>query len=202
MRVGLRLVAGLLPLWLAACAVSPPQPPVDDAEEAWRDRVAELSSRDEWRLQGRLALAVGEERWNAHMRWQQRDAAYDIRVFGPFGRQAARLQGDEDGVVLHTREGGTHRARDADGLVYHVLGWRLPVSGLRYWILGIPAPHGDLEDRDLDAAGRASRLRQGGWTVRYQRYDETRRPALPDRMTLEYDEIRLRLVMDDWRMDP
>ncbi|WP_200179334.1 lipoprotein insertase outer membrane protein LolB [Ectothiorhodospira mobilis] len=201
MRPGLRLLAGLLPLWLVACAVSPPQPPVADAERAWRDRVAELSGRDEWRLQGRLALAVGEERWNAHMRWDQRDTAYDIRVFGPFGRQAARLQGDKDGVVLHTRGGETHRARDVDGLVYHALGWRLPVSGLRYWVLGIPAPRSEPEDRVLDAAGRASRLRQAGWTVRYQGYDEARRPALPERMTLEYEEIRLRLVMDDWRMD-
>lgn len=202
MRLGLRLPAGLLPLWLGACAVSPPQPPVADAEAAWRDRVVELSDQDEWQLQGRLALAVGEERWNAHMRWQQHDADYDIRVLGPFGRQAARLQGDESGVVLQTRDGETHRARDADALVYHALGWRLPVTGLRYWILGIPAPRSELEERVLDAAGRASQLHQGGWTVRYQGYDETRRPALPQRMTLEYDEIRLRLVMDEWRMEP
>ncbi|MFP4244551.1 MAG: lipoprotein insertase outer membrane protein LolB, partial [Ectothiorhodospira sp.] len=61
---------------------------------------------------------------------------------------------------------------------------------------------GDVKARELDAAGRASRLEQAGWTVRYQRYDETQRPALPDRMTLEYDDIRLRLVLDDWRMGP
>ncbi|MFP4160752.1 MAG: lipoprotein insertase outer membrane protein LolB [Ectothiorhodospira sp.] len=202
MSAWLRALAGLLPLVLAACAVSPPQPPVDDAERAWRERVETLSGRDEWVLQGRLALAVEEERWNAHMRWRQEGGDYEIRVFGPFGRQAARLQGHREGVTLHTREGTVRHARDPDGLVYDALGWRLPVSGLRYWILGIPAPRGDVKARELDAAGRASRLEQAGWTVRYQRYDETQRPALPDRMTLEYDDIRLRLVLDDWRMGP
>ncbi|TVQ72111.1 MAG: outer membrane lipoprotein LolB [Chromatiaceae bacterium] len=186
---------------LAACAVRPPEP-VEDVERTWQQRLEVLSARDDWVLAGRVAVAVDEERWNANLRWRQDGEAYDIQIYGPFGRHAARLRGDASGVTLTDSEGRDHHARDADQLVYDTLGWRLPVNGLRYWVLGIPAPGGSLEAYALDPAGRPEQLAQSGWTVRYQRYSDESRPPLPDRMTLEFDDIRVRVLMDDWQMNP
>ncbi|MCG5511648.1 lipoprotein insertase outer membrane protein LolB [Ectothiorhodospira shaposhnikovii] len=195
------LLVCLVSLLLTACAVRPPVP-VDDREQAWRERVQLLSAQDEWTLSGRIALFLENEQWNAHLRWRQRGDDYDIQLFGPFGRHAATLEGNATGVTLRNAEGDVYQDRDVDRLVHQALGWQLPVSGLRYWVLGIPS-HDRLEGRTLDSAGRAQRLLQSGWDVGYDRYAEAVGPApLPDRMRLEFDDIRVRLVVDDWQMTP
>ncbi len=180
------------------------RPPVveEAVPGAWDAHQAAVQALGQWSLSGRIALDADGQQWHANVRWKERNGDYDIQFFGPFGRDAGRLRGDEAGVDLRTSDGEYYNAPDPDRLVREVLGYRLPVSGLRHWILGLPAP-GAASERSFDARGRLTLLEQSGWQVQYQRYRESVSPSLPDRLELHYgQEIRLRLLVDAWTLEP
>ncbi len=77
-------------------------------------------------------------------------------------------------------------ARSADELLFQSTGLALPVTPLRYWVRGKPAP------------GAFSRTESGfvqsGWTVEYLGFEQ----GLPTRMRIERPEVRLILVVRGW----
>ncbi len=200
-----RLVPGagviLIMLVLSACAVRPPAPVVDDPSDAFKRHQDRVRTLDPWTMTGRLALDADGQQWHTNVRWRQAGDAYDIRLFGPFGRDAGRVQGDEGWARLRTPDGEHVEADNVDRLVIEALGWRLPVSGMRYWVMGLPAP-GLPYTPQLDGAGRLAELTQSGWTVAFQRYRNSPGPALPDRLELHYEDIRLRVLVDQWDVEP
>jgi outer membrane lipoprotein LolB len=79
------------------------------------------------------------------------------------------------------------------------LGFDPPLSALRYWVLGVPDPAQPASE-SLDAAQqRLSALTQEGWHVEYQSYGSAGGETLPARMTLRRDQVRVRLLVDDWQ---
>lgn len=196
--LGLICLCGLL----AACAVVPPAPsPL--AEQHWQERRQALEKLRDWTLNGRIALQTEQEAWNASIFWQQRGEAFDIKLIGPLGHGTLSIEGDPSGVRLRTPEGKTLAARDAEALLYQQLGWRMPLSGLYYWVRGLPAPELPFS-KQIDAEGRLSGLEQAGWRIAYSRYQHGGAPGLPDlpdlpgRIFLENSEISVRLVVQHW----
>ena len=49
------------------------------------------------------------------------------------------------------------------------------------------------------AQQRLAALTQAGWHVEYQSYTSANGEALPARMTLQRDAVRVRLLVDDWQ---
>ena len=75
------------------------------------------------------------------------------------------------------------------------------MTGLRYWILGLPDPgknHGN--QTRLDAYGRLAELQQRDWTVRFRDYVAVKQYQLPERLFIRSEEIEVRLVVDDWQV--
>ena len=91
-------------------------------------------------------------------------------------------------------------ATSAEELLGTRLGWSLPVSGLRYWLLGLPAPGLPVVKSSLDSFGRLLRLSQGGWQIRYLDYKWIENLALPGKIFVEHPKLRLRLVIDHWHL--
>lgn len=190
----------VIALLLAGCGSVPPRTADVDAQPAWEARQLALARQSEWTLNGRLSLTLDETSWHASLRWRQRGDDYEIRIFGPFGRAVALIEGGPDDVLLRTAEGEEFRATDADELLRRELGWPLPVAGLRYWVLGLAQPPLARARVELADGGRPLRLFQDGWTIDYQRYSEPPAAGLPDRMLLTRETVSLRLLVDEWRL--
>ncbi len=189
------LVLGVL---LSACATVGP-PGGGGAQSAWSARRAALAAMADWELRGRIALRTAQGAWQARLIWRQHRDRYEIDVLSVFGQRLARLSGGPAGAELRLPRGRSYHAADAEGLMRARLGWTLPVAGLRHWVLGLPAP--DLTARrTLDTEGRLLSLEQGGWAIAYRRYRMADGLALPGQVTLERDAVRLRLVVDQWRI--
>lgn len=190
----------ILALLLTACATTP-QLPLIDPEQAWQARRETLSSLDSWSLVGRIAIQTEEQGWHASLRWRQQGESYDININAPLGQGAARLQGDESGVILRTSEGKEYAA-DAQTLLDKRLGWRLPVVGLRYWILGLPESEEPFNNgnREFDELGRLTWLSQSGWDIAFRDYTEVGELALPQTLFLSNQEAQLevRLAVERW----
>jgi outer membrane lipoprotein LolB len=175
-------------LLLASCAVPPFKPAAPVAP-----------TQDVWEFSGRISVSTTEQAWHGEIRWSQQGDSYDVRLNAPLGQGALRLSGEASGVRLITSDGAEEFAADPEALLRRRLNLSLPLSGLRYWVRGRPAP-GAAQRQELDAQGRPLRLTQSGWEIEYRRYAETASGALPDKLFLRNPEaeVEVRLVVEQW----
>ena len=187
----MKFLAGLLAvLSLAGCATTTP---IHESSQS-------AATLDAWQLMGRVSLTRGEEGWHASLNWQQQGGHFYLKISGPLGQGGCQLSGDDRGVVLVDADGKTFAAEDADVLLLQVTGWQLPVTGLRYWIRGLPAPGAGEAQTRKDDSGRLNRLVQAGWTINYDRYQIVDDISLPDKLQLLRDDIAVRIVVDKWEL--
>ena len=185
---------------LAACAVTPPRGVTGRAEQAWRTRQAALATLTDWSFTGRIGITLGDQGWHAALNWRQHAEGYDIQISGPLGQGVGMLHGGPDGVLLRTPDHKESRAADAESLLYAQFGWWVPVSGLKYWLRGLPDPQ-QTAQTTLDDSGRLTRLQQAGWEIRFTRYAQLAGLALPDRLMLSNDKMKVKLIVDTWRSE-
>jgi len=152
----------------------------------------------DWQFNGRISLTQGEEGWHAGLVWQEHAGRYQLDVAGPLGQGAFQLSGDDEGVLLVDAQERRFTARDVDTLLAHVTGWMLPISGLRYWVRGMPAP-GSEAVTSRDTQGLLTRLEQDGWDINYTRYQVVDGAAWPAKLRLEREDIVVKLVIDQWQ---
>jgi outer membrane lipoprotein LolB len=152
-----------------------------------------------WQFRGRVSLTQGGQGWHASLNWREASGHYRLNLAGPMGQAAIQLDGDGDGVRLRTANGEELTARDADALVESATGWQFPVTGIRYWVRGVPAPAAGAQ-AFTDENGRLARLLQSGWDIRYNRFQNVDGRDWPTRMHLAAGDISVRLVIDEWRL--
>ncbi len=182
----------------------------------------------DFRLLGRVSVKGGKESFSAGVQWHHSEESDDILLLSPLGQALAQIQRTSEGVSLMTSEREHYQAEDAESLTEQVLGWRLPLAGLQYWVQGMNSPATSSE-MDLDKDGRIVAIRQDGWEINYSRYASLQ-PALGSQgdlasgwdpkngeggavqvaeaarnrnvraglLTLARDGLQIKLVIDDW----
>jgi outer membrane lipoprotein LolB len=193
-----RAAAIALLLLAGGCAtVAPPAP-----AGGWPERRAALQSLDDWALDGRIAVAAGEDGFSGGVDWVQAGERADIVLSGPMGGDAMTIRVDGARAAVTVR--GEELA-EADGealFARHFGGERsLPIAQMRYWLVGVPAP-GSPHEETLGADQRLAALAQSGWKVRYDRYEAVGALALPARMELTSAGLRLRVAVSRWQVLP
>lgn len=188
---------------LSACTTLPVPP----AGDLWQQRQPALTAIRHWVISGRLAILTPQSGWHIRVRWQQQADDYLIQLDAPLGQGAAELRGNAGSVTLRTAD-GEFSAASAEALLEQRLGWQLPVSGLRYWIRGLPDAGAAVEHRTLDTAGRLTGLRQSGWDIEFRHYTaipaSAAPRALPDKIFLVRRSaspdaaLDIRLVIERW----
>ncbi len=191
-------------LLLAACAGPAGPANGQTPEQAWQMHKARLASLQDWQFNGRLVFDNGAEVWSLKVRWQQMADGYNIMLIGPLGSGQVQLRGrDGDGVTLRNADNETFRADNVESLLYQQTGLRMPVSGLRYWILGLPDASVPEEKYTLlDEQGRLLELKQANWHVEYLDYQQVADLSLPEKMNLSSGDIEVRLIIDHWTTRP
>jgi outer membrane lipoprotein LolB len=198
--VTLRLAALVALLLAGGCATVPPAGSPDD----WPARRTRLQALEVWTLEGRVAVAAGDDGFSGGFDWAQRGHDADIVISGPMGGHviAMRVAGDK-GAVSISGDDEAGGAEDAERVLarYFSTERPLPVEAMRYWLVGAPAPTAP-HDETLGADQRLASLEQSGWQVRYDRYESVGALALPARMEMTTEGLRLRVVVSDWRIPP
>jgi outer membrane lipoprotein LolB len=197
-----RLTTLLLLLLVAACSPLPPRPlPDSSAGQSWQLRQQQLRQLTHWQLSGRLAVQNDHEAWHMSLEWQQRQDRYSLNIIAPLGQGSMQLHGDAVQVMLLTDEGETINSSNPDQLLHQQLGWKVPVSALRYWVLGLPAP-GEVQQQSLDEFGRLNHLTQAGWEIEFLDYQPQQGVELPRRVFIDNHLARVRLVISNWQPLP
>lgn len=150
-------------------------------------------------LNGRVSVSHDGKRHSAGVRWKHLAQSDEILLLTPLGQTAARIFYDASVATLD--EGGKHyQADDVEALMDQVLGWHLPLRGLRHWMLGRAVP-GTSARITHDSQGRVSQLHQDGWEVSYVNYADSRLDSMPTRLELRRADVQATLLIDKWEWE-
>ncbi len=192
-------LAGLMVLVLSSCTTPPTNISDTAIADLWTARRKALENLHHWQIKGRVGIIRGEEGWHADFRWQQHAPDYRIDVVGPLGQGRVLIKGSDQAIQVKTQDGRRWNAPDPDTALENGLGVRLPLSGLRYWVRGLPAP-GTVDDQQMDAKGRLTVLEQKGWIIKYPAYVQTETVDLPARITAKRIGLSVKLAIEQWNL--
>lgn len=190
-------IAALPLLFLAGCVTQPAPvaPPID---------AARLQAITGFELGGRIGVSTPDDGFNGSLEWRQLGDEVYLSVHGALGMGRVEILGDAEGVEIRAADGTRRRYVDPAHALAEVYGWYLPVSALRYWVLGAPSPASrPLQVLEAESLGspRLSRLVQDDWQIDYDEYRVYDGWVLPRKMVLEGDSVRVKLVVSKWRVD-
>jgi outer membrane lipoprotein LolB len=174
---------------LPACVTTRPV----SAPKSWEQRVSQLQRAGGWHLDGRAAVAIGTQGWQAALNWRQAGMFAEVHLSGPFGMGALTLKQGPNGLSLNG-------APPSDAVMAQVeerLGFEPPLDNLRFWLLGVPDPSAAFE-LVSNTQDRAQQLTQDGWSIVYDRYMAVDGDVLPAHLVLSRADVRVRIVIDHW----
>ena len=188
------LLAGCATQRLTGPATGPPDPA----------RRAALQALPAYSLRGQLAASNGSDGFSAQLDWRQQGEAAHAVLRAPLGVGGAELD-FAGGVLRYLGNDGRHlEGLPAEDALARSLGFAPPLASLRYWLLGVPDPAGDLAlgapTEQADAQGRPLQLAQSGWRIGYSDYIQSQGQWLPGRVTLERAPLRLKLRVLRWEL--
>lgn len=189
---------------LSGCRTIPPQPVLGPGADApWATQRAGLEKLDRFGLTGRVAVAANGQGFSANLRYERQPERADLALDGPMGIGGVRVAIAGDDLRIETSSGKQLGGVAAREELEQRLGFALPLTELRWWLLGIPAP-GDAQIDEDAGSGEIRGFTQNGWRVSI----EARAPglgfALPRRLTAERSDVdvaaaRMKLLVEQWR---
>jgi outer membrane lipoprotein LolB len=163
----------------------------------WESRQEILAGVDEWEFAGRIGVSAGDEGFTGQLRWRQDGVVFRARINGPLGVGTMFVNGDHRELTLTDRNGVTTELQDAEVELRQMYGWTIPVTSLRFWALGIPDPASPAETEFGDD-GQLRKLRQQNWQVDFTQYGEAGGQLLPRELRAVNDDLKVRLIIDNW----
>ncbi len=152
-------------------------------------------------LQGRLSARYQTEgrqqSLSVAFQWQQRGDAVQVLLTSPLGQGVAKISSDAQGASLTDDKGQVWNAVHVDALSEKLLGWPLPVAGLRDWLQGC----GRLRDGSSFRAtpqGTDSYF-SDGWLIRYAQWHDNGQPKRIDlerHINEQSADVALRILLD------
>jgi outer membrane lipoprotein LolB len=153
------------------------------------------------RLNARYLKDGKQESVTVNFTWKQDAQRTDVALATQFGNTVATIEVTPQGATL--REGGGKppvTAPSIDALSARVLGWTLPVSGMRRWLQGHAA---DANGKPWTASPANSEVTtREGWRLHYTAWNESGAVPRPQRFDAEHpgsgdiQEMALRIVID------
>lgn len=192
-----RLMACAAIIFLAGCATQAPQDDSGRQSGDWDNQKAEVETFDTWTLVGKAGLRTPAENTSANLDWNQHPHYFRMLISGPFGGGRNVLEGREGRFSLSNSD-GRFEAESPEALMEEQLGWALPVSAMPDWVRGLPGEH-DSYQLETDELGFPSHLTQDGWEIDYREWERFAGMWLPRRLVMNYDDIRITLVVNEWR---
>ncbi|MCG8466166.1 MAG: lipoprotein insertase outer membrane protein LolB [Xanthomonadales bacterium] len=185
----------LLVLMLTSCAWNTQPDAEDGTWVAERERIFEEVGQ--WRVHGRLGISNGKDGGSAgFVIHDNSDGQLRLNLSATGGRW--RLLAGPDGAELEGSKVPLRRAPEPEPLVQEALGWYLPVTLMRDWLRGIPAPAGAA--LSFSENGALAALDHADWHIEYQRFREVDGVWLPQKVVARSGPYKVSVVVLGWRL--
>ncbi len=182
------LVVALLP----GCALFREVPVLPGAQQ-------DLYGLQAWRMDGRVGVQTPEDAWQANLFWEHEAHQDRLRISGPLSQGMVSIILQKDLLYINEGNGVTRLSRDPDALLRERLGFVVPLSSLRYWILGVPDPafaYTAIPGQN----GAAGGFQQSGWTVEWDRHTLAGQYAVPQKLRVQGAGVKLKIIADHWEI--
>ncbi len=184
-------------LLLTSCTtLAPPSTPTKTI--SWAARSSQLQGIRQFDVKGKIAVRTAQDSGSATIHWQQSGDSYTISIFGPLGSDSMTLHGRPGSVTMELANGKQVSANNAEELLAKQWGYHLPVSYLKYWIRGLPAPGAD--SQKLDQYNRLTSLAQNGWQVEFLTYTNQNGIEVPQKINVTSRDLSTKLVIYNWEI--
>jgi len=174
----------MLTFLLASCASVPERNGIQ-FDLSGREHLYELS---EWSFQGRISVSDENNAVSGSIEWLHRSKQENIKFSGPFGQGRAQIVLFENYVEINSAGERVSYFGDVDKVISSELGVALPVSSLKYWVLGLTSPGHSYKEF-------VGGFVQDGWRVTYS---SLQAQNMPRKIRVEKEEAKLKLIINQW----
>jgi len=164
--------------------------------DLWSKRQRELSTITQWQLKGRMAVRSSDQSGTASVLWERGKDRDELDIYGPFGSGHVKISADASGASLTDAKQTINHAASIRELLYQEAGWAVPFGALKHWMLGAPVP-AERAQWQLDDIGRIVWLRQSGWMISFEDYQNRGGIELPRKLRLEAQPGTASLILPD-----
>ena len=160
-----------------------------------------------WKLSGSFSYVDPNESGAGRIQWDFKGDLLDsvslndfvdqerVRLIGPIGVGSVELNSQDRRATL-TSGRQEYKGTDAESLLWNIVGWRLPVSEMRFWLFGMPSPN--VKGRFwLNEQGQLQALQQSGWEIQFERYEkmDDLQQDLPKKITAVHRENKAKVKL-------
>jgi outer membrane lipoprotein LolB len=209
----LRWLIIVLVTFIGACSQTPELQVTQESENIWDLRQQQLASIDEWEIHARAAFLlkvtningeVEDKVYPVGINWSRQREGFSMVIEAPFGQGVIRIESNlstdkNKQFKLTLADGKYHLGATPEALLVNLLGWSIPVTGLKSWIKGLPQPNVE-SNYEIYGSGRLKSLRQSGWLINYLAYfsEEKQAQQLPKRLYLKHNNLGIKIVIERW----
>lgn len=182
------LLSGVL---LAGCATvnTVPQPVV------LPDSPASIRA---WSVDGRIGVQTVDQAWQANLYWEHSPEQDRLRISGPLSQGLVSIVVQKDLIYVNEGNGMTQLSRDPDAMLRQRLGFAVPLTSLRYWMLGVPDP--DRSSRAVPGGEDGGGFEQAGWQIFPAALASVDGWMLPRKLRAQGAGVKLKILADDWQL--
>ena len=166
----------------------------------WSTHLKQMQTLAEWQAQMIIYGQDRTEKFKLRLLWKQQGDRYQIKIKDFIGRTVAVLEGVPGQVSLKTSKGQHYQGENADQLLEELLDLPIHISGMRYWLLGVPAPESSHQLLQVSTDGLAAQIEQQGWQLKYLAYSQQSGQRLPSQAEFSIDQVRLRAEISQWQL--
>ncbi|MCP4486291.1 MAG: outer membrane lipoprotein LolB [Gammaproteobacteria bacterium] len=192
----------LLLLLFGGCTSLPTIPVNQQSHKDWAQYQLRAGRVQHWYIHGRAAIFVTDKVHNVGLKWRHNPDGFMITLEAPFGQGVFRLESITSNalVKLSLPDASVVYGEDAEAILDQAVGWSIPVSGLEFWVRGLPSKSGTFT-QVLNGDGRLRSLQQKDWNITYLDYFEFDHASqgLPKMLYLKHDKLALKIVIDSWQ---
>ena len=169
-------------------------------ELSYGERRDYLTGLEAWALRGRIAVNTGERAFQGRFQWSQDADALALTVRGPLGTNVLRVSGPAETLVVEAR-GETWNLDEPEAQLSSLVGWWLPVTSFKSWLLGLPDPNYAAQTR-IGEDSLLDTLDQRLWQLSFVSHQLAAGVLVPRRIDLSHGALEFRIVVDSFEPAP
>ena len=180
-----------LAIFIQACATQP----------KLATKVTSVEQLSNWNARGKLSLKNSKDKLSGYFFWQQKQKGeFKLVITSFIGTNLMTLTYDSNATELQL-DGKTYRGEDPELLVYELTGNYIPVNSMASWMLAQAPMSAEktIEQQKLKSFTYIDND-SNNWQVKYQSYKDVSFITLPEKMTIEGLDNRIKLTINDWEL--
>ncbi len=150
-----------------------------------------LYSKTEWSFTGRIAIVDIDNSISADITWKHTQKKEKIILSGLFGMGKTRITLTPVQTEIESEGKRAIYYGDVNSVIYSRLGIQVPVTALKFWVLGLVDPGATYLKKE---AG----FEQYGWKITYLQMQFNAGYELPRKIRVEQGGAKIKLIVSQW----